>query len=297
MSLSKRLRTLASYEGMSVAYCLRDGAALAATAGVALLEALDEELPDEICGVSSGSIVGGALAAGVSVPDIRRAIGGIDIWKIGWDLSLWRRFRGGAWFDLRVVDAWLRSWIPVRNFSDFRLPIHLLASRRLKPAEKGRRFAAHVFNHATAGDLDPIQAILASMAIDGVFDPPEIKGERYADGANTSFRPWATVAKYSARQRLVMVVLTSVYRSSWSVGGWRPHAMWENPTAKAVGPEPFRYGKAGHLVVPVNVEWGAEHPLNFRDTMRRCDTFRATLESQLDSALTHLEQTGMASVG
>lgn len=282
-SLSSRLNEVAKARALEVVYCFKDGAALSAAFGCAVTQVLDDLTPTQVWGTSSGAIVGAALGSGYSPAQIQQLIDSIDIWQLGWDLRIWRKLRGGAWFDWNMVDRWLRSWCMPRRFEDFQLPVHIMASRQ----DPGHRlgWSRAVFSPRHTPDVDPAEALKASMAVRNVFHPVLIGGVPHIDGANATSKTWKEVAANAQGRRFLIVVVNPVFRPQ-DPGLQK----WVNSTARAHDPL-FRL-PGGHMVVVLNMVWGKEHPFNFRGTMSYIRVFREVARSELMTVCTLLERAG-----
>lgn len=283
VSLSSRLEAAAAARGLEVVYCLKDGAALAAAFATATLQELDGLTPTEVWGTSSGAIVGSALGSGMDPRQIEMLIESIDIKQIAWDMRPLRRLMGGAWFDWNVVELWMRSWLKARAFTDFQLPVHVMASRE-DPAHK-LGWSRAVFSPRHTPQVDPVQALKASMAVHQIFHPVEIGGVRHIDGANATSKTWKEVAVQANGRRLLIVVVNPVFRPQ-DPGLQK----WVNPTSRTY--PALLEMPGGHTALVLNMLWGKEHPFNFRATMSYVRIFREVARSELNTACTLLERTG-----
>lgn len=282
-SLSLRVRSAAEARDLEVVYCFKDGAALSASFGTAVLQVLDDLQSVEVWGTSSGALVGSALGAGYDPFQIQRVIESINIWQIGWDLCPWRKLRGGAWFDWGVTERWMRGWLKPRVFADFQLPVHVMASRE----DPGHRlgWSRAVFSPRHTPQVDPVQALMASMAVNKVFHPVEIGGVRHIDGANATSKTWREVAAHANGRRFLILVVNPVFKPQ-DPGLQK----WVNPTARWY--DHLLPLRGGHTVAVVNLVWGKEHPFNFPGTMSYLHHFRLAAREELGAVCTLLEKAG-----
>lgn len=214
---------------------------------------------------------------------IERLIGSIDIKQIAWDLTPWRRLTGGAWFDWKVVELWMRGWLKARAFKDFPLPVHILASREDPDHRLG--WSRAVFSPRHTPEVDPVQALKASMAVNRIFHPVEIGGVRHIDGANATSKTWKEVMAQANGRRFLVVVVNPVFRPE-DPGLQK----WVNPTSRTYPAVLEMPG--GHTVLVLNMVWGKQHPFNFQATMSYIRIFRSVARAELMTACNLLERTG-----
>lgn len=126
-------------------------------------------LPDEIIGTSMGGIIGACLAIGMKEPDIReklRSFTGIHKW-----ISF--SFSGNAVVDNKKIAAILEGIFNDRSMSDTLIPLKLIATNLLNGDKK-------VFDGTSSVRIR--DAVLATMAIPGIFSEQNIEDNIYADG-------------------------------------------------------------------------------------------------------------------
>ncbi len=158
-------------------------------AHVGVLRALEElEIrPDLIVGASMGALVGGALAAGMSIAQIEALAFDFDFYRLArWSPSQGMRLEGSGISEL------VQQALGVRRFSQLRTALAVVATdvQRNLPA---------VFNH---GDIGP--AVQASCAIPRWFAPVRIRGRDFIDADVTSPLP-VKVARSLGAQRVLAV--------------------------------------------------------------------------------------------
>ena len=125
--------------------------------------------PSEIVGTSMGGIIGACMAIGMSMSEIYEQIkrfAGITNW-------IKFSFSGNAIIDNDKIANTLSGIFANLKMSDTTIPLKLIATN-LSNGEK------RVFT--TQDDIYLKDAVLATMAIPGIFDEHIINGEVYADG-------------------------------------------------------------------------------------------------------------------
>lgn len=125
--------------------------------------------PAEIVGTSMGGIVGACIAIGLSEAEIYAEI------KAFSSVTKWIKFSfsGNAIVDNRKIEAIFSKIFGTKKMKDTDIPLKLIATN-LKNGHK-RVFTAQ-------DDVTIKDAVLATMAIPGVFDEHIIEGETYGDG-------------------------------------------------------------------------------------------------------------------
>lgn len=282
-SFGRRLEGWARDHGMELVLCFKSGAAASAALGVATVQVLDDLTPTEVWGTSSGALVGSALSQGMDGAGVEQMVGSINRWKLAWDVRPIRKWRGGAWFDWHMVDSWMQSWLTVRRFADFGIPMHVMTSRQDPQHRRGWSRAIYSTRHTP--DLEPRLALRASMAVSGVFTPVEIGGCPHIDGANTTSKTWKQIVEQAAGRRLLIVVVNAVFTP--------PPNRWQSwiDSAAQTYDQVFDL-PGGHRVVVLNLEWGQRHPFDFRGTLQFLPMFRQVVKSELTTVCVALETAG-----
>ena len=145
---------------------------------------LAEGVPiDFIAGTSAGSIVGGALAAGMSVAEIEK-IGRSLRWK---DMGRMTLSRLGIQSNARM-EEFLRAWLPVSRFEELPTPFAAVAT----DLDSGKAVVM-------SGEGDVAFAIRASCAIPGWYVPVvDEHGRQLVDGGLVANVPAAAARSLGA---------------------------------------------------------------------------------------------------
>ena len=126
-------------------------------------------LPSEIVGTSMGGIIGACMAIGMSESEIYeqiRRFAGITNW-------IKFSFSGNAIIDNKKIANTLSNIFQDLKMCDTKIPLKLIATNLLNGEKR-------VFD--TSDDIYIKDAVLATMAIPGVFDEHIIDGDIYGDG-------------------------------------------------------------------------------------------------------------------
>lgn len=144
------------------------GGAVRGAAHVGVLAVLEREgiRPDVVAGVSAGSIVGAGIAAGVPAADMLEAFKKSSWLKIA--VPAWRSHL--SMLDSSPLGLLIERVTSVSDFDGLRIPFAVLASDLLT----GRQVVI------TSGSLK--EAIVASAAIPGLFEPVRRGGQLLVDG-------------------------------------------------------------------------------------------------------------------
>ena len=148
------------------------------------LEALGIE-PDAMAGCSAGAVVGGVVASGQPVSAWADALASVrprDFWRPDWPRLLWallaRQGRGCTGLSsTEAARAFTARQLRARTFEACRIPFRALA---VHVASGEKRFFSE-------GEL--LSPMLASAAIPLLYEPVEIAGEWYCDGALLDLAP------------------------------------------------------------------------------------------------------------
>jgi len=126
-------------------------------------------IPAEIIGTSMGGIIGACMALGMKESEIYKEI------KRFSSVSTWIKFSfsGNAIVDSSKIEIIFDTLFGTKKLSDTMIPLKLIATN-LITGEK-RVFSAK-------DDIYIKDAVLATMAIPGIFDEHEIENTMYADG-------------------------------------------------------------------------------------------------------------------
>jgi len=126
-------------------------------------------VPSELVGTSMGGIIAACMAIGMNEAEIHQAI------KDFASVSKWIKFSfsGNAIVDNAKIETIFDRLFAEKKMADTQIPLKLIATN-LRNGHK-RVFTAN-------DDVYIKDAILATMAIPGVFDEHHIEEEAYADG-------------------------------------------------------------------------------------------------------------------
>ncbi|MEQ1646183.1 MAG: patatin-like phospholipase family protein [Pyrinomonadaceae bacterium] len=148
---------------------------------------------DMISGTSAGSIIGGAIASGMSVDDLVAMSA-----KIGWLRTIRPAFGFGGMLSSAPIGRFLTNHFPATRFEDLKIP-----------------FAAVAFDLGTSDTVvfsehgDLITAIRASCAVPGVFAPiRDDLGRVLVDGGVLSPMPVETVRAMGANVVIAVDLLS-----------------------------------------------------------------------------------------
>jgi len=186
-------------QNATTAFVLAGGGSLGAVQAGMLLELMGAgERPDLVVGVSAGALNGAFLAFDPSVAMAERIA---ELWRrvtTREALGLtWRSLLGllgirGHVADSRGVRAILERELPYRTFDATRVPFHVVAAEETTGAEV-------LLNKGSV-----LEAVLASTAIPGVFEPVTIAGRRLVDGVVATGTPIATAVRLGATRLIVL---------------------------------------------------------------------------------------------
>lgn len=125
--------------------------------------------PDQIVGTSMGGIIGACLSIGMNEADIFTQINALS------KVSNWIKFSfgGNAIIDTKKIAFIFEQIFADRRMSDTDIPLKLITTHLSDGLKK-------VFD--ATEDILIKDALLATMAIPGVFKEHDIEGEVYADG-------------------------------------------------------------------------------------------------------------------
>jgi NTE family protein len=145
---------------------------------LAALEELDVEIT-AVSGSSIGSVIGGFYAAGLSPPELTGVLERFrpghlhQVFQINW--------HGRGLISGKSVRRFLEATLPVSRFEDTRIPLKLVAT------DYWRREQV-VFSEGSLVD-----AIQASTAVPGVFEPAVLNGRVLVDGAVKNTLPYELI--------------------------------------------------------------------------------------------------------
>lgn len=179
-----------------------------------------------ISGCSAGAVVGGIIASGTDLGKWSESINAVQprrFWRPdAWPKLLWRiLFRKGAGFSgisgTEAAMEFCREQLAVQNFEQCELPFYALAVN----LESG---AKTVFS---AGELAP--RLVASAAMPLFYQPVEIDGEYFCDGAMVELAPTDAICCTHKLDLLIIHHVSQRYkkRGNFRQAMRRPWAMLE----------------------------------------------------------------------
>jgi len=127
---------------------------------------------DLVVGTSIGAINGAAVAAGLPPDALARVWRGLrrrDIFTINWQL-FWKLLWADSLYDHRPLRQFLERHLPVRRFEDLAIPLIVT----------GTDFRTGQPLYWRRGDL--LEALMASVAMPGLFPPQLVQGVQVVDG-------------------------------------------------------------------------------------------------------------------
>lgn len=151
---------------------------------IGLLKAFAEEgIPvDMLVGTSIGSVVAGLHASGLSIANLEYLVTHLDLGRL---FSTAAPGRGGI-VETSRFERFLDALIGGATFDDVVLPYYSVVTH----LQTGAEVVLH--------EGSVTKAILASIAIPGVFPPVEIDGEYYVDGGVASLIPVSAARRFGA---------------------------------------------------------------------------------------------------
>ncbi len=164
-----------------------------------------------VVGTSVGAINGAAIAAGMSADDLERAWKGLrrrDLFALNRQL-FWRLVWADSLYDHRSLRKFLEHVLPVRRFEDLTIPLIVT----------GTDFQTGQPVYWRQGDL--LDAIMASVAMPGLFPPQVVRGVQVVDGAITDNVP-LDVAVEEGADTVIVMLCACCERTSRPVRGLLP---------------------------------------------------------------------------
>lgn len=163
---------------------------------------------DLVVGTSVGAINGAAIAAGISPDALEsfwKSLRRRDLFALNRQL-FWKLIWADSLYDHRPLRRFLARNLPVRRFED--LPIPLIVT--------GTDFETGQPVYWREGDL--LDAIMASVAMPGLFPPQVVRGVQVVDGGITDNVPVA-VAVAEGADTVIFMLCTCCERTSRPVRG------------------------------------------------------------------------------
>ncbi len=175
-------------------------------AHIGVLKILEREglRPDLVVGTSVGALIGAIYCAGVPIREIEevaRKVRWGDVGSFAWRLT--------GFSSNMKMERWLESFMPTRHFTDLKIPLAVCAT----DLSTGNNV------EILQGDL--FQAVRASCALPGLYEPVKVDGLLLADGGMVAYIPAP-----QARALGADVVLASDVRSETALPK-PPHNAYE----------------------------------------------------------------------
>ncbi|MBI3605533.1 MAG: patatin-like phospholipase family protein [Nitrospirae bacterium] len=149
---------------------------------------------DFIVGSSIGAVNGAFIASGVSpeaVAALWRNLNIHDLYGFNWE-NLWKFFRSNSLYDHRRFRRFLERHLPVRNFEELKIPLIVPCTN----------FQTGDPIYIRQGDL--LDALMASVAMPGIFPPQMCHGYQLVDGAVAENMPLEMAVSEGATLILAM---------------------------------------------------------------------------------------------
>jgi NTE family protein len=182
---------------MEVALAL-GGGGMRGLAHIGILKVLEREgiRVAAVAGTSVGGIIGSAYAAGYGPDQIANLAGAASIREM-----LKARPEGPALMGIDRIEQWLRGILGQRTFADLRIPFAVTAADLNSGQE------------VVIGEGNVAQAVLATIALPGIFPPQVMGNHRLIDGGALDPVPVRPVRALSAAP--VVAAVLSPSRESW----------------------------------------------------------------------------------
>jgi len=231
------------------------------------LEKMDLDL-QAMAGCSAGAVVGGIYASGTSVQELADAIFRIRPKKF-WSLSLPEIFyslfikKGRGYTGMsptKEAMAFCLRHLQAKTFEDCRIPFYTLAKNLLYGCKT-------VFEH---GELAP--RMMASAAAPLLYEPVEIDGQLYCDGALLELSPTDAIC---CKHQLDVLIIHHVARSNK-----------EKPEIQQVINQPWSMVQILNMLLYQQRPWYlSDSPITFRKCPCGCDALIIVIEPELPELL------------
>ncbi len=227
---------------------------------------------DMIAGTSAGSIIGGALAAGMSPAEMETMAR-----KVGYINMMRPSFSFKGLLSSAPMDKFLRRELPVTRFEDLPIPFAAVAY----DIKAGKETVL-----SETGDL--VTAIRASSAVPGAFAPVKGgNGELFVDGGVTNIMP-VDVVRAMGADIVIAVDLLACGSKLNGVSGTAAGIMIRSAMTLLRTSASYQGGKADIVIIPPIAHLRP-------DQIRKRDEFFPLGESaardRIDEILAFIEQT------
>lgn len=221
-----------------------------------------------MAGCSAGAIVGGMYASGTPVQELADAISRITPEKF-WSPSLLHMFysfiiRKGQGYtgmsSTKEAMAFCLRHLRAKTFEDCRIPFYTLAKNLLHGCKT-------VFDH---GELAP--RIVASAAAPLMYEPVEIDGQLYCDGALLELSPTDAICY---KHQLDILIIHHVARSNK-----------DKPEIQQVKNQPWSMIQILNMLLYQQRPWYlSDTPITFKQCPCGCDAVIIVIEPELPELL------------
>jgi NTE family protein len=174
------------------------GGGMKGVAHIGAWKALEEAgiRPDLIVGTSIGAVIAACLAGGLGwreLAELARKLTKEDIVLVNKKALWFGGVRESAVFDGEQYRRWLEGMLPIRDFSEARVPFRINAVSLVTGKEAW-------FGSGFREDIPLVDAVYASCALPIYFPPARIGDDYFVDGGVLDVFPVRTVAAWGAER-------------------------------------------------------------------------------------------------
>lgn len=196
---AKAIRRIARDVGdVRVGLALSGGAAFG-LAQIGVIKVLEKEniAIDAVAGSSIGALIGALWASGLNSEELKEIALELNSKKKVFRLLIEPRFPKLSFSKGRRIKVFLEKYLGKKTFQDTRFPLKVVTCNLTKRQEL-------VYD---SGEL--VDAVMASIAIPGVFAPTKTKGDLILDGGVINPVPIGTLVKMGIKKIIAVNVLPS----------------------------------------------------------------------------------------
>ncbi len=215
-------------------------------AHIGVMQILEEHgvVPQCLAGTSAGSIMGAALASGLSSHELQHLAEKAEWWFLARPVPF-----GRGMLSSEGIEKWVLKMLPVAAFEDLEHPLAVVAADFASGAEVVLR----------EGDL--AHAVRASCTIPGVYEPVERDGRHLIDGGVVRNLPVTTVRELGAD----FVVAVDLHSDALQ-GEIPKHPIGSLLRTANIMMRPSEEAELRQADVAIQPRLGHMSPLAFRDT-------------------------------